>query len=510
MSSVASPTPQSHFAEAPSTNIRNGDEEEDRLALLPELNAALSQVNQLLGEIVHREGSGNNHSGDENELEDIHPSNGRIDNSHRRAKKDLPWMALHEEDDKKPTETTKSEHYDTSSLRANLNASKEEDESENVVDHDTVTLDQIPTTSNLGQRTNYSQRELRNLATVFDRLGRTLTDAAPHIASLAESYPEHVNTSSHELSSVHASSPGLETSPAPLGGLLSLWSRERRRQNELQESPSSRPRPNTTTIDPDHVDFASGVVNTTRGEARSGPRSRSSNDDVANLLGTYLATASLGGVANSDDTNGAADTGTGLARLLQRGSGGASGDNGIDIHIHAIVTAPGISPGSGGLGIATVGSGGSSPAAPLGGVRNLFSSNMGGARSRGEGSRSGNYVLSTNANVDLDDEEDYSELFSELYSENPIPIDPNGSTDRRARESQATSSPGRNNRGNDANISPSTTLHVGGGSPDEPSFRTPPGRIQSSPRRQSAERRSGVFRLFRRRSSRPNRDNEDS
>jgi len=193
---------------------------------------------------------------------------------------------------------------------------------------------------------------------------------------------------------------------------------------------------------------------------------------------------------------------------LQRGSGGASGDNGIDIHIHAIVTAPGISPGPGGLGIATVGSGGNSPTAPLGGVRNLLSSNMGSARLRGGGSRSGNSFPSANANVDLVDEEDYSELFSELYSENPVPIDPNGSPDRG--ENQATTSPGSNNSGNDANISSSTSINVEGGSSDAPSLRPPPPRSQSSPRRQSTERRSSVFRLFRRRSSRPNRDNEES
>ena len=67
----------------------------------------------------------------------------------------------------------------------------------------------------------------------------------------------------------------------------------------------------------DHKDFASGIVNTSRGEVRSGPRNRASQqDNVASLLGTYLAAASLGSTASSNGEKGSGATSS-LARLLQ-------------------------------------------------------------------------------------------------------------------------------------------------------------------------------------------------
>jgi hypothetical protein len=335
---------------------------------------------------------------------------------------------------------------------------------------------------------------LRNLATLLDRLGRTLTDAAPHVASLAASLPEQTVPASYqqqsalELDSAHES----ETPSAPLGGLLSLWSRERRRQNAVDEHAVT---PTSTTIDPDHVDYASGLVNTTRGEVRSGPRSRSSGDDIANLLGAYLAAASLGGLASSTDDDD--DETAGLGRLLARGGGGTGG---IDIHIHAVVTT-----GGGGTGLVGIGGGigGSglggivSPTATLtgGNARSLFSSSRG-SRPNGSILRSRNMT-----NNFPEPEEDNDDLFSELYSENPAPIDPNGSP-----------GPGemRSNDDSSARLrsSPNRDFSIRSSFDDQSYDFTPPRRnshrSQNPPRRQSSERRSGVFRLFRRRSRNQN------
>mmetsp|Transcript_53244 Transcript_53244/g.60595 ORF Transcript_53244/g.60595 Transcript_53244/m.60595 type:complete len:309 (-) Transcript_53244:109-1035(-) len=197
-------------------------------------------------------------------------------------------------------------------------------------------------------------------------------------------------------------------------------------------------------------------------------------------------------------TGAGADNSTGLARLLSRGSSG-SGDNGIDIHIHAIVTAPGASPG--GMGIATIGSSGRSPTANLGGARNSISSNWSSTGAGGGGALHGNSLSSTD--VDPTDEEDYADLFSELYSENPNPIDPNSSLGRGREESHATgnsqataNSPTRSQNGNEsANNYSSTILNDEHGFSDDQSLRTSSGR----------NRRSGVLRgLFRRRGSRNN------
>jgi hypothetical protein len=507
MSSIASPTPQSVFTEAPRTNIRDGGEEEDRLALLPELNVAIAQVSDLLGELVHREhDDNNNQKGDEDELEDLRPLSRQrqTNDTCGRAKKDLPWMAQEGVNDgENSTKSDKSDDDDddrtySSAVRCNIVDSEEEDEQENIYYDDEDAISER--VSGRDPRTMYSQRELRNLATVFDRLGRILTTSASHVASLAASLPEEINTSSDQSasnSSERTNPPELETSLAPLGGLLSLWSRERRRHNGNQENVSTRPETLTATIDPDHVDFASGVVNTSRGEFRQGPRSRTSHDDVANLLGTYLAAASLGSVT-ADDDNGSGSS-TGLARLLSRGSNGGSGDTGIDIHIHAIVTAPGASPG--GMGIATIGSAGRSPTAILGGARNLFSSSRSSARSGGGGALRGNSILSTN--TDPMDEEDYADLFSELYSENPRPIDPNGSlvqesSQTTATGNQETENDDDNNTGsNNSQTQTNQPLGNSNGIGDERQ-----GQNQNSSPRQSVERRSGVLRrLFRRRES---------
>mmetsp|Transcript_19367 Transcript_19367/g.48220 ORF Transcript_19367/g.48220 Transcript_19367/m.48220 type:complete len:1042 (-) Transcript_19367:3142-6267(-) len=523
-STTACPTPQSNFNEAPRTNIcENGEEEEDRFAVLPELNIALSRVSELLGELVQRDQGrcvNDQKDFDENELEDLRPSVAIGSNpSNERAKSDLPWMARKSGDEDEARTGNSEENI--SNLYDESNRGRE---AEHVSNNVFSTSEEETRSSESGRnhdaRTLYSQGELRNLATLFDRLGRTLTDVAPHIASAAASLPaqEPANSLSTDEQNASANTQSsnsfeVDTSSAPLGGLLSLWSREReraRRNNSQEENTTTRPIAPSAPVDPDHIDFASGIVNTTRGEVRSGPRSRASHqDDVASLLGTYLAAASLGSAVSSNDENGSGATSS-LARLLQRGAGGGSGDNGIDIHIHAIVTAPGVSPG--GMGIATLTSGGSSPTATLGGARNILSSNRSSIRADGGILRTGT-SLSSNF-VEPSDEEDYNDLFSELYSESPTPIDPNGSPTQREGDSNIYSSAdgSADDDGTENNYSPA---NVGDNSeqlesPSDAAFTTPPSnRRRSSQRRESASRRSGVFRLFRRRNSRPGDPNNE-
>ena len=362
-----------------------------------------------------------------------------------------------------------------------------------------------PVVSTLGlspiqPRQQYDRRQLEMLAPLLDRLGRTLVDAAPHIASFSATLPEGclAEDSNEDDSLQDGISTRSDAHQPPLGGLLSLLTRDRRRQSRTSDATLGFDL-TASGVDPDHVDFASGLVNTSRGEVRGGPRSRSSNDDVANLLGAYLAAASLSGLTNADDSDND-DNGngmSGLGRLLRdRGNGGGAG--GIDIHIHAVVTAPG--GATGGLGFATLGGGG--PATATLGTRNLFSTRE--RRSQTSLIQPSRIMASLPQRSDDGDDEESLGLFSELYSENPTPVDPNGSpvpVERRA-DPEETMADGedasnfvRNTRMGTIMRSDSLTL-----TPTRRSMRSN-GFSPHPSSRENSERRSGGWgRLFRRRS----------
>lgn len=456
-------------------------------------------MNTVLGELVQRGPA----------CDDSAPR-GAHDIASQRADEDLPWLASNREgatdgdDDGSDDDdyiTAEMSELEGLQPRSNIVVPFEDRNEDRGLTESSDTTNSTPA---------YSQRELRHLATVLDRLGRTLTDAAPHVACLAASMPEETSSSPSTQGNEISSEPGSlsegDTPSAPLGGLLSLWSRERRRQNNT--SGRTLIQVNVTeTIDPDHMDYASGLVNTIRGEVRSGPRNRSSQDDIANLLGAYLAAASLSGLVSGND-NGDDDL-AGLGRLLARGgTGGGNGGNGggIDIHIHAVVTTGGAGV-TGGTGLLGIGGGGGNngtsravgtPTGTLGGAtaRNLFSSTR---TSRSLLRSRNNNAAANNALVNVDDDND-DDLFSELYSENPSPVDPNGSTSPGEDESHP-GSPIRN-----VASSASSDLNSRGTFEDRPmgsidSTPQPSRRFSSVPRRQSSGRRSsGVFRLFRRRS----------
>jgi len=480
VSSTASPTPQSIFNDAPRTNITYGDEAEERSALLPELFRAVSVVNELLSEVV---------SG---------ASPNSLSTSLEEGNDDLPWIRETPTNATSPSDSASYDDVDSETRN-------------NILDDKPPAQEPEPSP----RRPAFSRRQLQNLAPLLDRLGRTLTDAAPHVASLADNLPPELsapegNREDDSASSTPRDMPEIAEGGEhpPLGGLLSLWNRERRRQSQSASNDDSQ---SASNVDTDHVDYASGVVNTSRGEVRAGPRSRPQSDDVSSLLGAYLAAASLGGVAGSDDNEEG-----GLGRLLrERGGGGGGGSGGIDIHIHAVVTAPG-GGGGDGLGVTTLG--GPIPAATVvggggsggggGSTRTLFSPST---RDRSSSLRTPSILRSRHShshqhsNTGEDDVEDAG-LFSELYSENPDPVDPNGSPDPDER--RATMLPPRMNE------DPTDFMFRISSAHEEEPLENSAGisstrrnRRTSSSRRQSEGRR-GWGRLFRRRRSA--RDNHDS
>mmetsp|Transcript_44617 Transcript_44617/g.128945 ORF Transcript_44617/g.128945 Transcript_44617/m.128945 type:complete len:1045 (+) Transcript_44617:172-3306(+) len=480
VSSTASPTPQAVFHEAPRTNILpHGNDEQDRMAVLPEIARSMAAVNEFL----QRQVSNVNGTANETNLDpeqDIAPL---------LSCEDLPWTTTSTPPSSstptppedlvppsegettsnilRPYESSESDNDEdipensSDSVRGNEfsvplndsgNLALDEDNSEEMYAVATSSENQLTTET----RPRYNRSELQNLATLFDRLGRTLTDAAPHVAALAASLPSEeasqdestdpedefiedaVEQALEEIAGILPQEAEGSPSHTPIGGLLSLWSRERRRSTiraSNTRDASSRLRRNdarTPRVDPDHEDYVSGLVNTTRGEVRTGPRGRSSNDDVANLLGAYLAAATLGNASSGDEDREEGSGATvGLGQLLRGGAPGGPGA-GIDIHIHAVVTGPG-GPGAGGIGLATPagGAAGALGGIGIGGTRNIFSNtNRRAATSNGSilrtPSRASSSFLASRRRINSNDEEDTG-IFSELYSENPEPIDPNGS-----------------------------------------------------------------------------------
>ena len=270
-------------------------------------------------------------------------------------------------------------------------------------DDDDDDLESLPALAYDNRNDNPEQRRraLEQVAPLLDRLGRTLVAAAPHVAALATAEPEEVF---------------VEEQPRTLGGLLSLLSRDRRRQSMASTNvvvgdnatTSGQTATTTESVDPDYADFASAMVNTVRGDSR---RRREGGDELAGMLGAYLAAASLG-----DEGEGGG--GGGLGQLLRQ-RGDQTG--GIDIHIHAIVTSTGGGPGWGGLTV--LGGGGGGTGDVVSPARETFS------RRRTSGTTPSPTRPSPIQSSPSDVDDDLG-IFSALYSENPDPIDPQSPSSR--------------------------------------------------------------------------------
>jgi hypothetical protein len=352
-----SPTVQVPYADSPPTWIRGTSDAEDRNHVLPEVLRLMDQVQTLVAAAAGTTTDRLPHASPPG-------SAGR-----------LPWLRNDEAEEEEDNQTVESSVALSSVAEISLE------------DQPVIPVPQR-------RRTPRDQRlALQALAPLLDRLGRTLVDVAPHVASLA--------AVQNEQSEEPAPLDTIDEHPSSLGGLLSMLSRDRRRNSLASSqavaslSTTTEPTIQTATsivdqqtvtshadvnsevsIDPDYTDFASGMVNTTRGEVRTGPRSRasSSSDELSSLLGAYLTAASLSG---DDDSNNNLQL---LSRLLRdRGAGGEGGTGGgIDIHIHAVVTTPGMgapnaggSPGGGGTTIGGGGTAGLGGATGLGGTTGL-------------------------------------------------------------------------------------------------------------------------------------------
>ena len=208
-------------------------------------------------------------------------------------------------------------------------------------------------------------------------------------------------------------------------------------------------------MDPDFRDYATGLINTSHGDVRStnasgngsssGSRRGSSSDDgTTSLLGAYLAAMSLGGIASISTSDREDGVGGGLGRLLRdRGTG----SGGIDIHIHAVVTAPGL---DGAIGFAALTGGGGTgggaafpvatpvndPGTPANGANGGMGSMFPGSTSlRRGGSRRFRSTTTRTVDVAINEQpivgetntfdEDELDLFADLYSETPDPVNPN-------------------------------------------------------------------------------------
>mmetsp|Transcript_16355 Transcript_16355/g.24097 ORF Transcript_16355/g.24097 Transcript_16355/m.24097 type:complete len:842 (+) Transcript_16355:162-2687(+) len=388
-SSTACPTPQSHFDASPPTNIRSNDEAVDRLALLPELYRIVSVVNDL----IHKA------AGEENTLPPAALSLSE-ENKH------VPWIGVGNTNALIPCDE------ECTSKPVDSDAKSEESKKTSSEEHNNRAIG----SSSTGYKEKAElKRELKCLAPLLDRLGRTLTDAAPHLAAYAASLPDEGDRTINPLNSIGSNEsvsaePGTETldQQNERPSLFSLFPIPGRRPEATPVQPDDLQTETNeeAVLEPDYVDFINGPVNTTRGEVRN-RSSRSNQEDSTGLLGAYLAAASLNSLTNEEDGNESSDNGLqGLGRLIrQRETNGGSGSSGgIDIHIHAIVTGPGV--GNGGIGLAVLGEPQAASPRPT-----PLSSNR----------RSGIVESQIVPPAPVDEEE--QGIFSDLYSENPSPID---------------------------------------------------------------------------------------
>ncbi len=462
---LACPTPQSAFSASPSTAIKDAeDAPSERAAMLVELARIMRSVNDLLqvsaaaaavtGEI------GNDQAPPTISDDSSSGSGGPSGLSQ------LPWRSVRN----LPTPsqslpvTDPNRNEDARGAPQSVAA-----ESSPMSSFDSPTLD--------GAR-------LRQLAPLLDRLGRTLTDAAPHIVALAESLPS-LTMPSNSRSSVSHENRGRNAPSNCCGGVTagdadatvaalsssseeevdaiqsltarasSLYFGVEDNDNEEENndpignrvatavpaSPSSTatlgdvleivPEETMPRIDPDLTDYVNGMVNTTRGggggfvSGRNSIRDNGLDSLGSSLLASYLAsiggTSGVGGGILGENGENATDRDN--ARVIRMGggrggNGGPSalevGGSGIDIHIHAIVTGPTMA-GIGGLGGFLVDNAGGfgDGAAAIDTPRNNSRPFFGQA--------------STPRNNSHDDDD--ADLFSELYSESPDPVNMHGEED---------------------------------------------------------------------------------
>lgn len=227
-------------------------------------------------------------------------------------------------------------------------------------------------------------QQLKALAPLLDRLGRTLTDIAPHIASYA----------------------------AAIEDSNKLESRDEGEQSSVTHARISS-NDNVNEENPEMADYVHGMVNAASRENRrdtlSGGSSGRESEGSSGGSGGILSSIFSGG-----DDAGA------LNRLLRVNGNGS--DGGIDIHIHAIVTpTPGLAMfGAGGGGTPGLGF----AMQPSTNFRPRTSNDVSGSDNEAESNH-------PPAPTPATDEDDLG-LFSDLYSESPA----DSSNEAAAQEQQ--------------------------------------------------------------------------
>lgn len=357
------------------------DEREERAALLPELQRVFSVVNSRIEQITEKDFS----------FESATDSNNGVPWMSGRIRDDLP--DLHGIVDDIDRSFLEDEHDCATPFERDLRA---------------------PTSAEASKSDAALKKQIQALIPLLDRLGRTLIDSTPHLAAYAaslpdEQLPEPQRTAPGESNVVIVNEDVDERaaqSIRSIGSIFSLMPLGLQTVSERAPSPSEPDAidEGLALLDPDYADFVNATVNTTRGGVRRRGSDRSSSDE-AGLLGAYLAAASLSSLTNDEDGEGSSIGGlAGLGRLIRQRETGGIGGGGIDIHIHAIVTGP---ANGGATGMAFLGEPLVASPRPT-----LFSSHS---------RRSGITEPRILPVVPIDDDE--LGIFSDLYSENPAPID---------------------------------------------------------------------------------------
>jgi len=473
-----SPTPQATFNASPSTIIRSEEDDVDeRSGMIVELGRVLGSVNELYHAATSStsvaasrmpqsigEGLMNSNapsSSSRNDLGETTPSSTALH---------LPWQTLSNRNtvewQRVPPSTSQRSYRDAI---ANLLGDEEEDDNG----------EETPSASTLLQdpRDQFDAAQLRQLAPLIDRLGRTLTDAAPHVAALADSLSatsivrasaaldaateaatstinEAINSSgvavqeedavedhiqmltaqaSHLYFGIGDNEEDADNAPMPasvddmmatsllpdstsaafsaLSASIDRVVQEGEQavamaEQVLEENGHVIEENTVPIIDPNLTDYINGMVNTTRGSVpgERGRGIRDNGDPVgSSLLASYLS--SMGGIGADavDNANGATNGNDGT-RVIRMGGGRTGGVGpGIDIHIHAVVTGAG--EGLAGLGGLSTGGGGVAATTNTNATPPFVN----------------NPPFGSTTNHDSD-----HDLFSELYSESPIPVDPHG------------------------------------------------------------------------------------
>jgi len=383
----ASPTPQSVFHASPATYFKEESETCERAALIPELYRTILAVNNLVSEAIPAD----THDQIKTQSEHI-------------GSNDQPWMP-HDQNEKDKDESMSIDEF----------AEKIDD-----VKCDDKESQQVA---------KFDKRKLDALAPLLDRLGRILTDAAPHVASFADSLPgsriQSPNVPDEATEPIEPISDVdqqiVDSSTTPLLSSLSSANIATEDDPVIEENEN----------DPDYVDFVNGFVNVASNDrsisGRSSTRRLDRDDDApsnigSSLLSAYLASSGSSN-ANSDNNgedgnangeeNGNGNGNNRAPRVLRLGGGNNDGGGlgpGIDIHIHAIVTGPG-----GGVGGGTAGLGGLAGLAAMG-----MPLNLGATVPSSRPNTTARPITSTITPSVHDDDDDG--LFSDLYSESPAPV----------------------------------------------------------------------------------------